>query len=70
MAIVWPAAPAAFGFSLYLNQCGEKPREVRRQLLVFSLAAPVSLFHVLLVLHVQLGRWSDGGGFFIVLLCC
>ena len=36
-------APAAFGFSVYLTQHGCKARDVRRQLLLFSLAAPVRL---------------------------
>lgn len=35
-------APAAFGFSVYLTQHGCKARDTRRQLLLFSLAAPVS----------------------------
>eukprot|EP00730_Choanoeca_flexa_P018497 TRINITY_DN8996_c0_g2_i1.p1 TRINITY_DN8996_c0_g2~~TRINITY_DN8996_c0_g2_i1.p1 ORF type:complete len:324 (+),score=57.75 TRINITY_DN8996_c0_g2_i1:115-1086(+) len=41
VAIMLHKAPAAFGLTAYLNQAGEKARDVRRQLLLFSLAAPV-----------------------------
>eukprot|EP00045_Choanoeca_perplexa_P003830 m.33728 g.33728 ORF g.33728 m.33728 type:complete len:317 (+) comp12254_c0_seq1:126-1076(+) len=41
VAIMLHKAPAAFGLTVYLNQTGEKSRAVRRQLLLFSLAAPV-----------------------------
>ncbi|EGD81274.1 hypothetical protein PTSG_11311 [Salpingoeca rosetta] len=41
LAIMLHKAPAALGLCVYLGQQGQKQRDVRRYLLIFSIAAPV-----------------------------